>query len=438
MAARDVELRGIVDEDPEEVDPVTATIGDLDVVFAYRTMRIVRIKDKSLGLLYWTIVGLIISYIFIFALMIEGKHQQQEVGSGTVVTKVKGKAFGTPYPNKDNEPPVGYDVADLRYPEIDPQGAFIATKITTVKEQQIGECIDFDSRCPCRTKEKCKIKPPDGDGENYCYEEKAWCPSLGIGNVDKVASGDVPNGNVMLISGIENMKLEIHAAIAFPNLGNRFYVAGKSNFLGLSHESPIRNISVGALLAMADPPLYMEDLQHTGAFIGVSVNWNCNVDDSDGCEPLQIVVQRLDSGDGFTQKRSKHYQSGGTWKRDATICHGLRILVDSSGIGRSVSLMLAVIQIGSCLALLRTAAIIADALMLSAIYSPNRKKREAYYKCKVQETADYSDLKDRLNLIHDQAEETKKLLLAEQKGKRTGPAGGGIASTILQRRAGPR
>merc|ERR1719379_1186312 len=80
-------------------------------------------------MIYWFIVTLVIMYIMIFALGIEGKHQYQEPGIGTVVTKFHGKGFA----NKK-----AYDAADLRFPEIEPFGSFIMTKEVKIAGQQIG------------------------------------------------------------------------------------------------------------------------------------------------------------------------------------------------------------------------------------------------------------------------------------------------------------
>merc|ERR1719424_957017 len=86
--------------------------------------------------------------------------------------------------------------------------------------------------------------------------------------------------------------------------------------------------------------------------------------------------------------------------REALYLNGLRLLVDSSGIGRKASMVLAVIQLGSAIALIRVAAIVADNIMLYSLQY-TKTRREAYYKCKVQETKDYSDLQDRINLIQE-------------------------------------
>merc|ERR1719261_1300641 len=134
------------DAEPKDATPKAKPL-DWDRILAYKTFKIVRIKDKFLGLLYWSIVTMVIMYIIIFALGIEGKHQSQEPGIGTVITKYAGKAF-------DDEGKV-YDAADLRFPEVEPFGAFIMTRMVSQRGQKVDKCTDYDSTCPCRDGTEC-------------------------------------------------------------------------------------------------------------------------------------------------------------------------------------------------------------------------------------------------------------------------------------------
>lgn len=419
---RGTELQPIVDDEDDVDDefhdePPPKKETDWDKIFAYKTFKVVRIKDRYLGMVYWGIVTLVILYIIIFALGMEGKHQYQEPGIGTVITRYHGKGFA------DGK---AYDEADLRFPEVEPYGAFIMTKSIAVRNQKIGTCVDFDNPCPCRKEATCV--------DGFC-QDKAWCPNVGDGNADK-AEGAV----VTVITGLEHTILELMTGIAFPGIGNYFFVTGKS----AGATNPFKNITLAALLAQAQPPLKMEEVVETGALIGVSFFWNCDVMTID-CEP-SVVIKRLDNGKGFSQKRASHHTIGGNPARDAVLMYGLRILVDSSGIGRRMSFVLIVIQIGSGLALLRTASMASDFLMLK-LYPKYR--RDAYYKCKVIETPDYSDLQDRINLIQEAQQEASPLLKSQGRGADDehggapggstlglGPGGkGGLASSILRPRA---
>lgn len=414
---QDGEMSQFVDEEDVADEAPKAKPTDWDDKCAYLTMKVVRIRDRNLGMLYWFIVTLVIVYIIIVPLAFEGRHQYQEPGVGTVITRFKGKGFA------DGK---AYDAADLRFPEVEPYGAFIVTKYVVMADQKVDECVDFENPCPCRKGAQCV--------DGFC-KDKAWCPSLGEGNV-----GDKPKGaEVTKIEGLESTIVEIHSGIAFPGIGNVFWVTGTSNIPGARNE--FRNITLEDLLLRADPSTKLEEVLDTGALIGVSFFWNCDVLEGD-CEPTS-VVKRLDNGKGFIQKRGFHRTQGKVDLRDAWLMYGIRILVDSSGLGREISVVLIMIQVGSGLALLKTASMIADFIMLS-VYPKIR--REAYYKCKVEETEDYSDLQDRINLIAEQKGETHQLLskVVNQGGRGgagagvslgLGPGGrGGIASTILRGR----
>lgn len=293
-----------------------------------------------------------------------------------------------------------------------------------MKGQMLGNCIDYDNPCPCRVEAECV------DGQ-YC-KDAAWCPSLGEGN-----ALDPPKESVVeTMQGLQHTVLQIMTGIAFPGIGNYFFVTGKSP----GANNPYKNITLKELLSHAQPtPVKLEDVLETGALISVSFFWNCDVDVD--CEPA-VIVKRQDSGKGFVQKRVRHRTIGGQRTRDAIYMYGLRILVESSGIGRRVSVVLIVIQVGSGLALLRTASMAADFLMLSGIQ--NKVRRDAYYKCKVEETQDYSDLQDRINLVNEQLKEREREKKTAAPGESTkskkvslglGPGRkGGLGSHILQGR----
>jgi len=420
------ELQEVVDEEDEVLGgggadrrPARkANKWDWDRIFAYKTFKVVRIRDYKLGLLYWAVVTCVVMYIIIIAFHIDGKHAERDPGLGMVIVRFKGKAFAGGKV---------YDEADLRFPVIEPSGAFIMTQRVVMKDQTIGECVDMDSprNCPCREGERC---------EGGQCTSRGWCPSLG----DLNAASPPPGTQVERMEGLENTVLQIQSGIVFPSIGNYFYVTGRSK--GASN--PYSNITLGNLLKMATPkPIKVEDVIATGALVGVSFIWKCdmNVD----CEP-SVVIQRLDGGKGFVEKRAWHHRKNGQEVRDAIHMFGLRILVDSSGIGQRTSLVLIVIQIGSGLALLRLASVAADFLMLQ-LYSPDRKK--AYYQCKVIETRDYSDLQDRINLVQDQANQegvpaAGGLSMAGRNAAGThvplglGPGGrGGLASAVLRGRS---
>jgi len=398
MAGREqgTELQPVVDEAEEERKEAEAEAAkgnagpDWDTLCAYKTFKVVRIKDRQLGFCYWGIVLGVVLYIVVFAFSIGGKHQDQRPGVGTVLTNIIGKTYAGGKV---------FDPADLRFPVIEPNGAFLLTRRIAVKQKR-GMCVDMD-----HPKQK-----PCGPGEKenglYC-EVKGWCPSIGDSNAEKPPK----EAKVDRLMGVGSITLKIMAGINFPGLSEDFYVAGASP----GAESQFKNITVDKLLSLAKTPpkdqlaamdtekkdsgiKLDEALVNSGALIGVSFFWNCETDHPP-CEP-SVLIKKLDSGQGFVQKRATYFRNNGEEMREALYLNGLRLLVDSSGIGRKASMVLAVIQLGSAIALIRVAAIVADNIMLYS-FQYTKDRRTAYYKCKVHETEDFSDLQDRIHRVNE-------------------------------------
>lgn len=388
---------------------------------SYRTSKVVSIKDYRLGIIYWCMVTSIIMYSIIFVFNMEGRHTEQATGTGTASTKWIGKGFAG-----DKV----FDTADLRFPVVEPSGAFLMTRRIMVRSQRLANCVDWDTpvKCPCKGNFTCR--------DGYC-ERRGWCPSLGDYNtkfrasqVDRIPEGAVQEN----ILGLEDSTLHISSSINFPSIGNQLFVTGDAP----DAKNPFANIRLGDLLTMAGTN--MKAVQQRGALISVALMWRCDVGQSQYCEP-NVLVKRLDNGQGFVQKRAKiRRNENGEEVRDATYLFGVRVLVDCSGVGRQASMPLIVVQIGSCIALLRVAMITADFIMLQ-LY-PDSRRRTAYQQCKITPTEDYSDLQERLNLIKN--EDRRQARVTQASGTKSGHnvslglgAGGraGMPATVLRGRS---
>lgn len=409
-----VELRGVVDEDeaaaPRGRQDPNAPKNDMDWdnIFAYSTDKVVRIYDFKLGILYWSIVTIIILYMLIVVFNIEARQMVELPGYGTTIARFRGKALAN---GKI------YDEADLRFPVIEPTGAFIMTKRIVVSQKR-GRCVDMDfpSPCPCRSGDRCV--------DGFC-ETSGWCPSLGEANAHAPPAG----AKVERFEGLAAGLFQIMSSIYYPHFSEELFIQGEAP--GASNL--YRNITVDTLVDQAEPKIKLADVFEKGALLTVSTQWTCNVRD-EFCDPI-VQVKSLDGGAGFSQKRAIHFKKDGEETRDAIYMYGLRILIDSAGSGKRTSMTLIVIQIGSGIALLRTASMIADSVMLY-MYGPDRRK--AYYKCKVQETKDYSDLQDRVNLIREHNEAKATLMGTPKTGTSSGlVARGGAAGSRVPLGLGP-
>lgn len=379
-----------VDEDDVSEDDDTKICGysiDWDETCGYSSEKRVRVRDSTIGKVYWTLVTAFVMYTVIVPFYMEGKGMVEGAGIGTVITGFKGKAFST----------TGkvFDAADLRHPVLEPSGAFIMTKRVVMKDQEKGSCVDEDS---------------SSNGS----EVQTWCPSLGERNADSPPEGAI----VDVIQGLETSVLTIKSGITFPRLSDQVYVAGTSEGGTTMYE----NITLGKLLSLATPPIVLQDITEHGAILGVSFYWSCSM--GKDCEP-NAVIERLDDGMGFFQKRVAHRRKEGTEVRDAIFMYGIRILIDSSGIGKELNFGSIVIQLGSSLSLLRIAAYCADLLMLYGFCLFDKSRRDAYYKCRVSETDDMTDRKEQIPDVKKERDKRKQR--DEMRRKQLGSRGPSVA-----------
>lgn len=386
--AGNTELRDFVDEDDDEEDDkrqkaqdggkgpfgwLKSQIDDIDwdEACAYQTFKVVQIKSWKLGVLYWSFVTCIVMYEVIVVFYMDGKHAAQEPGLGIVqVSAPHFKAFS-------EGGDIAYDEADLKFPVIDPSGVFFMTKRVTMPDQVQDVCVNADEPLHC--------EHPDcqGECEGDSCKVQGWCPSLGDTNVDSPPEG----AETEKIVGIENAVLSLASGITFPGLSDNFFVAGSTG----TTVNVFKNMTLGKLLAMASPPVALEDVLEKGALIGVAFYWNCDVTST--CEPL-AVIERLDNGQGYWQKRTLRRRKDGAEVRDAMIIFGIRLLVDSSGLGRLAKMTLIVICLGAGFSLLKIAAFLTDAIIMMCM--------ESQKKCKVTDTADYSDMQDRKDRVDEE------------------------------------
>ena len=66
---------------------------DMDELFSYQTKKEVRMLDRRLGYLCWTVRLLVWGYIIGFVFVANEGYTQQEVSHGHVITQVEGATF---------------------------------------------------------------------------------------------------------------------------------------------------------------------------------------------------------------------------------------------------------------------------------------------------------------------------------------------------------
>merc|ERR1719171_2889634 len=121
------------DEEPSLWEKWTEDLPDADVVFAYDTVREVKVLDRRLGLVYYIVLLLIIMYVVIYVFMIKQQYLDSEKTSGWTITKVVNPAH-----DEEGNP---WDIMDSVTNPGESGAVFIPTRVLVTKGQvQEGFC----------------------------------------------------------------------------------------------------------------------------------------------------------------------------------------------------------------------------------------------------------------------------------------------------------
>eukprot|EP00298_Acanthocystis_sp_HF-20_P010305 c18792_g2_i1.p1 GENE.c18792_g2_i1~~c18792_g2_i1.p1 ORF type:complete len:390 (+),score=137.78 c18792_g2_i1:23-1171(+) len=355
---------------------------DLDEVFAYKTVKVVKMLDRRLGFVFYGIESLIILYIILFVFVINEAYYEVEQSIGQVNIVVRGATFG-----KFDGTNVPFDAIDLKQPAVENGATFIITKIEAIKQTR-DECTN--SEYSCSTASDCPII--DGISTQKCSKGfcvmSGWCPEL---------TPDHQELKTIRMEHVEDIILWFRSAITFPG------IAPNSSFSSMNREEPTfaeDNGSTDAwtlkeLLDQAEAPV--EAVKEDGAMLSIRLEWDCVVDKIGGCKSPTGQVRRLDEGKvrGFNYYSPEYvHDQTLNFGADTRILYkytGVRILVSSKGFGKKFSIMATILQFSSGLALLSVAKIVTDFLLLFVL-----PEKEHYRRYKEEETPDFSDLRDKI------------------------------------------
>jgi len=70
-----------------------STLPDADELFAYDTVKEVRVLDRRLGLLYYFVLSLVLAYVSLYVFLIKKQYQEKEKSDGWVIPRVVGHPY---------------------------------------------------------------------------------------------------------------------------------------------------------------------------------------------------------------------------------------------------------------------------------------------------------------------------------------------------------
>ncbi|KAK3264071.1 hypothetical protein CYMTET_27164 [Cymbomonas tetramitiformis] len=151
---------------------------DPDLVFAYSTVRIVRIRDRRLGLLHYFFMIGVFLYIIIYTMLMQKSYLFIKEASGTIRLQLKRPGEGHTLPpealpycgnetflNSKSQPLPQFDCVYLneieaRYPGEELDALFLTTRI---KYQEVYR----PSGCSPPTSPRCSLRESEADASTY-------------------------------------------------------------------------------------------------------------------------------------------------------------------------------------------------------------------------------------------------------------------------------
>uniref|UniRef100_W5MJ33 P2X purinoceptor n=1 Tax=Lepisosteus oculatus TaxID=7918 RepID=W5MJ33_LEPOC len=360
--------------------------------FEYETQRIVVIRSRKVSLINRLIQLAILSYVIGWVFVWKKGYQEFDSIISSVTTKVKGIALT----NASHQGLRVWDVADYVIPPQEETSFFVMTNLIITPNQTQGstKCIHLrDNSTICTSDSNCTAgftdvhsngvqtgKCVNFSGDVRTCEVRAWCPLENDLNLPRPA----------LLKDAENFTVLIKNSIRFPKFN-----FNKRNILPQVKTSYLKQCIFNRV---TDPncPIFrlgdivreaQEDFQKTaveGGVMGIQINWDCDLDQSQNkCVPI-YSFRRLDNKDpennvapGYNFRFAKYYKGPGEEESRTLIkAYGIRFDVMVFGKAGRFNIIPTMINIGSGLALLGVATVLCDCIVLTFM------KKKTFYRLK--------------------------------------------------------
>jgi len=337
---------------------------DWDSVFAYDTVKEVRVLDRRLGGVYYVVLGMVLFYVIIFVMIIKKQYEDMEKSNGFVMTKVVNPSYAN-----DTIP---FDVFDAVVNPGESGALFIPTRVLVTKGQsQSGSCEH--PGYPCKTDADCD----DGTEltEKKCSNEmcvrRGWCPAEKTG---------AETTTVYKVDA-EKFDLWFQGKVLFHKFMTD--IGNTGDTAPVYYPSPDANtFPMHDIMRMAS--VKMEDVWKDGAVMLISMIFDCKLADNYCNTWIESSV--VDSRTGFNFKKNYYYEENGEMKRDSYWFYGIRMINIATGIGRVASVAQVVLQFSQAIALLGCAGAVADVFLQYIV-----PERNHYIAEKVIETEDFGE-----------------------------------------------
>ncbi|KAI1300155.1 P2X purinoceptor 4 [Halotydeus destructor] len=375
-----------------------------DSFFSYSTPKIVKIKNKKIGILYRLIQTCILLYVFVYSIFLNNGYQVYSGVESAVATKVKGVADTLDIPSGAFRLPASaqqlyrriWDTPDYQVPPSETNAFFLMTNVAITPNQKLDKCPESadevkasictkDGDCEAGRRRRGGNGPETGkcvgfSGVRTC-EVRTWCP---------VENDTLPLADdFALLQDVQNFTVLIKNTVRF----TRFDITRRNIFEAMDGDF-LRQCYYGPEITEDDHPLCpkfrigdiikqtgyeFNEVASKGAIIGIFITWNCDLDeDIERCKPVYSFA-RMDA-DAITAPgwnfRYAHYHE--LDRRTLYKAYGIRFMVIVDGRGGQFSMIPLLLNIGSGLGLMAITKIITDFVVFQLHDNSELYKHETY------------------------------------------------------------
>lgn len=346
-------------------DALCEHLPDVDDIFAYETVKWVRVLDRRLGLIYYTLLVIIVVYIVLYVCIIEKQYLDFEKSSGWCIVQVLN--------NQKSDIGVTWDTYD-RITNPGEQGAvFIPTRILTTK----GQTQDSFCESPlhtCSTNKDCDIGNQNLQ-KSICSNgrcmRRQWCPA------------EDPNKAHTVTQYLEFSEVELWFSTYVHYHKFLLDVATTDERKEMLYPMKRANTyPLHDLIRMSN--LDAEEVVENGALLIANALLDCDLDNGQCNSRLETI--NVDTKAGYNHAVNHVYFENGVRKRDLLRMYGVRVLAFATGFGSKTSFPMIVLQASSAIALMTVAQSMSDLVLMYVV--PERKH---YTDTKVLMTEDFND-----------------------------------------------
>lgn len=340
-------------------------VSDPDDIFAYETVKWVRVLDRRLGLVYYTMLIIIVIYIVLYVCIIEKQYLDFEKSSGWIIVQVLN--------NQKSDLGVTWDTYD-RITNPGEQGAvFIPTRILITKAQtQDHFCESLVHTC---------TMPADCDIDNELLQKsecvnghcmrRQWCPA---------ENPDAPTTETQYLE-FNNVELWFSTYVHY----HKFQLDVATTDERKEILYPMKRANTYPLhdlirMANLDP----EEVIENGAVLIANALLDCDLDTGECGSKVETI--NVDTKSGYNYAYNHVYFEDGVRKRDVLRMYGIRLLAFATGFGSKTSFPMIVLQTSSGIALMMVAQSVADFVLMTVI-----AERKHYTNQKILQTEDFND-----------------------------------------------